>query len=109
MNEPLTEIIDILNTENSVFAPCQPRQQDETVLNYLTSASVYDDDSLSLASYECQSPDFSPDKEHHKTLKSERPQWWFRTFIVWKDKERLIYFPSRDHVWKYRSGTALGL
>ena len=48
--------------------------QDEAVLSYLTSAPVYDDDSLSLASYECQSPDFSPDKEHHKTLKSERPQ-----------------------------------
>ncbi|XP_064637616.1 ras-GEF domain-containing family member 1B-like isoform X3 [Lineus longissimus] len=46
-----------------------PFEKNEEVLTYVLTTPVFSETSLSLASYECEAPDSSYEKERHKSLK----------------------------------------
>ncbi|XP_046352555.1 ras-GEF domain-containing family member 1B-like isoform X1 [Haliotis rufescens] len=48
-----------------------PFEKSNKVLNYVLTSPVFSETTLSLASYECEPPENSYDKERHKTLKAQ--------------------------------------
>ncbi|XP_005110065.2 ras-GEF domain-containing family member 1B [Aplysia californica] len=48
-----------------------PFEKSSSVLNYILTTPVYKESMLSLASYECETPDNSYDRERYKQLKSQ--------------------------------------
>lgn len=49
-----------------------PFEKNEKVIKHLQTASILDENTLALASFECESPENNHEKDHLKTLRSEQ-------------------------------------
>lgn len=48
-----------------------PFEKNDKLINYLQTTSILNENTLALASFECEQPDNNHEKDHYKFLKSE--------------------------------------
>lgn len=51
-----------------------PFEKNELIIKYLQTTSILDENTLALASFECEPPENNHEKDHLKILRNEQPK-----------------------------------